>query len=54
MLKTNREPNLTMVNEWLARLYDEEIKVLRTWSRMNQSGQLRAPWIQSMICIFRT
>lgn len=26
MLKTNREPNLTMVNEWLARLYDEEIK----------------------------
>jgi hypothetical protein len=26
MLKTNREPNPTMVNEWLARLYDEEIK----------------------------
>ena len=26
MLKTNREPNLTMVNDWLARLYDEEIK----------------------------
>lgn len=26
MLKTNREPNLTMVNKWLACLYDEEIK----------------------------
>lgn len=26
MLKTNREPNLTMVNKWLASLYDEEIK----------------------------
>lgn len=26
MLKTNREPNLTMVNKWLAYLYDEEIK----------------------------
>ena len=26
MLKTNREPNLTMVNTWLACLYDEEIK----------------------------
>ena len=26
MLKTDREPDLTMVNEWLARLYDEEIK----------------------------
>lgn len=26
MLKIDREPDLTMVNEWLARLYDEEIK----------------------------
>ena len=26
MLKTNREPNLTMDNKWLACLYDEEIK----------------------------
>lgn len=25
MLNTNREPNLTMVNKWLACLYDEEI-----------------------------
>lgn len=26
MLKIDREPDLTMVNGWLARLYDEEIK----------------------------
>ena len=26
MLKTNREPDLTMTNAWLAQLYDEEIK----------------------------
>ena len=26
MLKIDREPDLTMVNGWLSRLYDEEIK----------------------------
>lgn len=26
MLKTNREPDLTMMNAWLAQMYDEEIK----------------------------
>lgn len=26
MLKTDREPDLTMMNAWLAQMYDEEIK----------------------------
>lgn len=26
MLKTDREPDLTMTNAWLAQMYDEEIK----------------------------
>lgn len=26
MLKTDREPDLTMMNAWLAQMYDDEIK----------------------------